>query len=281
MKEYKPSKALKSLVDVGKKETRVLGSVERHIISRPKDQSRRTDVLHPSDMAGKDWCYRASYYHLIGRTPVNNRNMTLSLAAVFEEGHDIHAKWQRWFQEMGVLYGKWYCPECDAPFFGGVDCHEGALQYREVPLYYAPLRISGHADGWIVGLGEPLMLEIKSLGIGTIRFEDPGLLKEYDNDFEKIWDNLNAPFQKHITQVQIYMKLAELLKMPDYPQEAVIIYEAKPNQKMKEFVVPKSDFGITELFSAAEMIMEAIKTNTPPPCNIASGGCSRCKEFHD
>ena len=52
--KYKPTGALKKLVDVGKKKTRVLGSVERHVISKPKDQSRRTDVLHPSEMAGDD-----------------------------------------------------------------------------------------------------------------------------------------------------------------------------------------------------------------------------------
>jgi len=43
---------LKKFVDVGKKNTRVLGSLERHLMSKPKDRSRRTDVLHPSEMVG-------------------------------------------------------------------------------------------------------------------------------------------------------------------------------------------------------------------------------------
>jgi hypothetical protein len=272
-------KKLKKFLDVGKNNTRVLGSVERYIISKPRDLSRRTDVLHPSEMVDPGWCYRASYFQLQGNAPISNRTMTLRLASVFEEGHAIHAKWQRWFQEMGNLYGKWYCLECDEMFWGDVHCHEGPLEYREVPLFYEPLRISGHSDGWLRGLGEPLMLEIKSVGEGTLRWECPELYAEHDYNFNKTWKAITAPFMKHIQQVQIYMKLAELLGYEDFPQEAVLIYEAKPNQEAKEFVVPKSDFGIKHLFDAAQMIVDAVKKGEPPVCNIKAEGCERCKGY--
>lgn len=275
--KYKPSGALKKFIDVGKKQTRVIGSVERHLLSKPKDRSRRTDVLHPSEMVSGDWCHRASYFQLLGKEPNSTRSISMRLMSVFEEGHMIHAKWQKWFQEMGTLYGKWYCSECEEFFWGGSDCHDGPLEYREVPLFYEPLRMSGHSDGWLKNLGTDLMLEIKSIGIGTIRWEAPELLIEHNNNFDAVWKNLNAPFQKHIMQVQIYMKLAELLWGPDVPQEAVLIYEAKPNQEIKEFVVPKSDFGITELFDAAKMICDAIKIEVPPICNIHADGCAKCK----
>ena len=77
----------------------------------------------------------------------------------------------------------------------------------------------------------------------------------------------------------IYMKLAELLGLPNAPQEAVLIYEAKPNQEVKEFVIPKSDFGITELFDAAQMICDAVKNKVPPACNIGPQGCAKCKGY--
>lgn len=205
--------------------------------------------------------------------------MSMRLLSVFEEGHFIHAKWQRWFQQMNVLYGKWYCVECEEMFWGGSDCHDGPLEYREVPLFYEPLRISGHSDGWLVGLGDPLMLEIKSVGVGTLRWEAPELLIENDNDMEKAWRALKAPFLKHITQVQIYMKLAELLGYENAPQEAVLVYECKSNQEAKEFVVHKSDFGITELFDAAEMICNAVRDRIPPVCNLSSTECSNCKGY--
>lgn len=270
---------LKKFIDVGKKDTRVLGSLERHLMSKPKDKSRRTDVLHPSEMVDPRWCHRASYFQLMGEPPIQTRSNTLTLANVFAEGHLIHSKWQRWFQDMGVLFGKWYCVECEEFFWGGADCHNGPLEYREVPLFYKPLRIYGHSDGWLVNLGDPLMLEIKSIGVGTLRFEAPELLMEHDNNFDKAWRSINQPFMKHIQQVQIYMKLAELLNYEDCPQEAVIIYEAKPNQEVKEFVVPKSDFGISHLFDAAAMIIECTKKQTPPPCNVSTDGCAKCKGY--
>lgn len=279
--EYKPSGTLKKFVDVAKKQTRVLGSVERHVLARPADQSRRTDVLHPSEMANPDWCHRASYFQLLGHKPLAKRNMTFSLLSVFEEGHSIHAKWQRWFQDMGNLYGKWECYECGEFFWGDVYCHEGPLVYKEVPLFYEPLRISGHADGWLVNLGDPLMLEIKSVGMGTIRWEARELLIEHGNDFGKIWDAVKAPFMKHITQVQIYMKLAELIGMENHPQEAVIIYENKATQEAKEFVIPKSDFGIEHIFEAAKTIVDAVNARTSIPCNIAADGCAKCKDYKD
>jgi hypothetical protein len=276
---YKPSGALKSFVNVAKKDTRVIGSVERFLLSKPRDESRRTDVLHPSDMVSPEWCYRASYFHLLGKTPQATRKISFRLLSIFEEGHSIHAKWQKWFYQMGVMYGKWYCTDCEEMFWGGSDCHEGPLQYREVPLFYEPLRIFGHSDGWLVGLGDPLMLEIKSIGVGTLRFEAAEILAEHGNDFDAAWKAITQPFMKHIMQVQIYMKLAELLGYENPPQEAVLIYEAKPNQEIKEFVVHKSDFGITELFDAAAMIVQAVKDLTPPPCNISSNGCARCEGY--
>lgn len=278
---YKPSGTLKKFVDVAKKPTRVLGSVERHVLAKPADTSRRTDVLHPSEMSGSDWCHRASYFQLSGRPVVGKRAPSFKLLSVFEEGHSIHAKWQGWFHEMGNLYGKWYCAECEEMFWGGSDCHDGPLEYREVPLFYEPLRIYGHSDGWLVGLGDPLMLEIKSVGMGTFRYEVPDLIAEYDGDFEKIWKNVNAPFMKHITQVQIYMKLAELLQLENHPQEAVIIYEAKATQDVKEFVIPKSDFGIEHIFEAAKQIVDAVDKGEPIPCNISANGCYKCRGYDE
>lgn len=276
---YKPSGALKKFIDVAKKDTRVLGSIERYLISRPKDKSRRTDMLHPSDMVGKDWCHRASYFHLLGRTPSDTRTSSLRLETVFQEGHDIHNKWQGWLKGMGVLKGQWWCEECGELFFGMPDCHDGPLHYREVPFLNEEYRITGKADGWLVGLGDPLFLEIKSVGDGTLRWECPGLYADNGYDFNKTWKAIDAPFQKHIDQVQMYLELAKLQGYEDVPDEAVVIYEAKPNQESKEFVIPRSNWGIQHLFDAAKMIVESVKAGTPPQCNINAEGCGRCKDY--
>lgn len=281
---YKSTGSLKSFVNAGKKDTRILGSVERYVLATPRDEEvRRHDVLHPSEMAGTDWCHRASYFQLLGHAPAD-RKFSFKLLSVFEEGHAIHAKWQNWLHGMGKLYGVYTCEGCRAKFWGMgtedcIDCGATDWKYNEVPLDYKPLRISGHSDGWLVGFGEPLMLEIKSVGMGTLRYEAPQLLKENDNDFERSWKALTEPFVKHITQIQIYMKLAELLRYPNPPQEAVLIYESKATQDVKEFVIPKSDFSINHIFSYAEKIVKAVEDKTPLDCNINPAGCSKCKGY--
>lgn len=280
---YKPTGALKKLVDIGKVDTRVLGSVERFILSKPADTSRRTDVLHPSAMVKDDWCHRASFFELQGAEPAPSKyKASLKQAMVFDEGHHIHHRWQTWFKEMGKLKGKYKCLECNDIFFGLPKDHDPKLgpenyEYLEVPLYYEPLRISGHSDGWLVDFGDPLLLEIKSVGLGTFRWETPDLFFKHEENFEKIWKDVTSPFYSHIQQAQMYMKLMELIKYENAPQEALILYESKATQDVKEFVIPKSDFGVTPLIDAAKKIVDAIEKGTPPSCNINGlAGCRSC-----
>ena len=283
----RPNGTLKKLVDVGKQDTRVIGSVERWLLSQPKDTSRATDVIHPSAMVKKDWCHRAEYYTLQGAEPAPSKYaVSMKQLLVFEEGHRIHARWQKWFQNMGKLYGQWKCLECGLIEWGvsaEMEPHIdgcGPVVYDEVPVHSSVHGIAGHADGWLKEFGDDLLLEIKSVGEGTIRWEDPQFLREHDNDFKKAWAALKQPFPVHIGQAQVYMKLLELMDPENYPKEAVFIYESKVDQQVKEFVVPKSDFGITPLFEAAERIMTAIDKQQPPMCNInPQGTCSKCEVF--
>ena len=154
--------------------------------------------------------------------------------------------------------------------------------YLEVPLVYEPLRIHGHADGILLGLGEPLMLEIKSVGAGTFRFEAPSMIAKYDGNLDKMWDNLTAPFMTHIMQAGLYMILAELSNLEYQPQESIFIYENKANQQSKEFVVAKSDFGVAHILEDAAKIVAAVDRREPLTCNIApNNGCSQCKGYNN
>lgn len=285
----KPTGALKKFLDAGKKESRVLKTVERHYIAKPAPTGdRRSDVLHPSAMIKDDWCHRGSYFQLLGFPPPPSKyRASLSQKRVFRLGHDIHDGWQEIFNEMGTLYGVYICKNCMSRGWSmGTEecdsCGGTEWKYKEVPLHYDPLRISGHADGILLGFGEPLLLEIKSIGAGTFRFGDASLFMENDGEIEKMWKALDAPFVDHINQAQLYMKLAELIGLPYQPQEAVFLYENKASQTHKEFVVAKSDFGITPLLDAAAMIVAAVDKLTPPACNInANDGCYQCKEYNN
>ena len=286
LKGEKPNGNLKKFLDAGKNDSRVLKAVERYVLTRPVDTSRSSTVLHPSALVKDDWCHRSSYFQLLGFPPPPSKyKASLSQKRVFQLGHDIHAGWQNIFKEMGNLWGKWKCNECGDVFMGTPKSHDPKVDakhydYLEVPLVYEPLRIHGHADGILLGLGEPLMLEIKSVGAGTFRFEAPSMIAKYDGNLDKMWDNLTAPFMTHIMQAGLYMKLAELSNLEYQPQESIFIYENKANQQSKEFVVAKSDFGLTHILDAAAMIVEAVENKTPISCNIdANNGCYQCKGY--
>lgn len=287
MKAQKPSGTLKKFLDIKDKNTRVIGSLERYVLSKPVSSSRASNIIHPSEMAKADWCHKAEYYELLGKTPAPSKyKASLRTLLIFDEGHRIHERYQRWFGEMGKLYGIWECSICKnkAWCLGNIPCGScpGTLDtYKEVKLHYEPLRIGGHADGWLVGFGNPLLLEIKSIGEGSVRFENAELYKKHDGDIKKIWKDLDAPFYAHILQVQIYMKLMELLELPDAPQEAVFIYESKATQEIKEFIISKDDFGVSKLFEDAAMIVAAVDSGIPPVCNINPiSGCYKCN-YHE
>jgi len=274
---------LQKFLDAKKKPYRLIGDVERHLLQRPVGD-RSTTVLHPSEMIKKDWCKRASYFLLQGRTKIADKP-ALQLQSIFDEGHAIHAKWQRYFQEMGVLYGRFTCTSCDFSIFDiGTtlcpQCNKDTFEYREVTLIDNELRIAGHTDGWIKGIGDDCLIEIKSIGPGTIRSESPGLMYDANGDFMEAWKNVNRPFSSHIMQGQVYLELLKRMGTP--VNEIVFLYELKANQSYKEFTV-KADYELVRhVFDGAKFVVDAVDAGVAPDCNNTPGGtCKQCDPYKE
>jgi len=277
------SKELKKFLSTSKRETRLMGAIERHVLSKPFD-SRNMEVIHPSDIIKPEWCALAQYHALLGNYKEVREKPALRLASIFAEGHTIHAKWQNWLKEMGVLYGKW-SDSTGTSWAVSKDVHK-SVDYAEVPLRSVKHKISGHADGWVKGLGEDFLIEIKSVGVGTLRFEAPALLAQSDNDLEKAWKNIKTPFRSHLLQGQVYLHLCHLMVeeglLPNAPKEIVFIYELKANQDYKEFVVQYNPEFTQEIFDKALDVAWAVDNNRPPVCSInAIKGCERCAPFKE
>ena len=272
----------KKFLEAKNKPHRLLGDIERHLLTKPPGD-RRTDVLHPSEIIKRDWCLRGSYYLLRGEKKVQEK-IGLRLQSIFDEGHTIHAKWQRWFHEMGVLHGIFKCLACGAKEFGTslLDCSAcnltGTMEYAEVTLVDDSLRIAGHTDGWIKGIGDDCLIEIKSIGPGTIRAESPQIMQDAGGDFMKAWSNVRRPFGSHLLQGQMYLELMK--RMGHEVNEIVFLYELKADQSYKEFSV-KANYGlVSHIFDAAEKLMKFIAEETPPPCsNSISGNCKQCSPY--
>ena len=267
---------LKKFLDAKKSNPRLIGDIERHLMSRPPEK-RLTTVLHPSEMVKSDWCLRASYFALKG-AEVKKDKPNLRLQSIFDEGHSIHAKWQNWFREMGVLYGAWG-DSTGISWAVATDVHK-SVDYKEVPLVLPELMIAGHADGWIKGIGDDCLIEIKSIGAGTLRFEAPELLAKADGDLTKAWRSIRRPFRTHILQGQMYLELAKRIFGDDAPKEIVFIYELKADQDYREFTI-KADYEFVEpIFEKVQLVVDAFKSDTPIECsNNGALGCKQCNQF--
>jgi predicted RNA-binding protein with PUA domain len=281
---------LKRFLDAKKKRTRLLGDVERYLLKRPAGD-RRTDVLHPSEIIKKDFCLRGSYYLLKGY-PKLQANPALRMQVIFDEGHYIHAKWQGYFQGMGVLHGKFKCRICNkvtvgtSPKVCDMCGRENSLEYAEVQLTDPALRIAGHTDGWVKNIGPDCLIEIKSIGPGTIRYGNPSLMADANGDILKAWGNINRPFSDHILQGQVYLELMNRMGYTDDEgnpvDEIVFLYELKLDQSYKEFNVKRDYELVRHVFEKAEKVVKAVENNTPPRCNNNAGGtCPQCAPYRD
>lgn len=275
---------LKKFLDAKKTPTRLLGDIERHLLKKEREP-RSTTVLHPSEIIKADFCLRYSYYLMTGGAPKMEKP-SLRLQNIFDEGHAIHAKWQNRFYEMGVMYGKFKCLACDGITFGlspssCEHCNRSVLVYDEVSLRDEKLRIAGHTDGWVKDDKGDCLIEIKSIGEGTLRFEAPELLMDADNDLKKAWKNIRRPFRGHLLQGQMYLELARRMYGDEAPKEIVFIYELKMDQDYKEFVV-QADYEIVDrVFFKAEKVIKAVEAGKMPECNVNPDGCKACNTLVD
>lgn len=281
---------LKDLKNTYRRKDVLLPHIERHVLKKAQQPSnRRDDVMHPSEMAKSSWCGRHDFYRITGE-PKNfkGRSPSFRLENVFDYGHSVHAKYQRWLAEMGILWGTWACSRCTYRFVGDApgscpECGE-YMKYKEVSLFDEDLMIAGHSDGVVFLDDVYRMIEIKTVGISTLRFEAFSLFDKYQTEQltpDELWFHIKRPFSTHIRQGQIYLHLAR----QQYPElnidEIVFIYEWKPTQEVKEFVVKYNPSLVEDIFKMAETVAGAVRVNINPakPAWAAQDGktCSSCE----
>lgn len=261
--------ALKRIKDTYKSEDKILPGLHRHVMRAiaAEENTRRHDVMHPSEMSHKDWCWRHDYYRIIGteseKESMSNPSFTMN--NIFAEGHQIHGKYQDWLWEMGVLAGRWLCLHChhqwnDTSPKQCPSCASPRMMYREVPLHRE--MIGGHSDGAVHDLdGWTGLIEIKSVGIGTLRMEAPRMHQRYldGETLENLWWKIQRPFTTHLKQGQLYLWMS----WPKY-EEIIFLYESKFHQQVKEFVVGYNPQMIAPLLERAREVQVAIPNGEPP-----------------
>ena len=261
-------------------ENRLLARVETELVQQVinRDGQRDTKHLHPSEMARNDWCPRASYYRMTDSTVSDPEAFSMRRLNIFAEGHYIHEKWQEWMWRAGCLVGVFRCHHCG---YGWMDkspatcpeCGSDDLRYKEVPIQNDEYMILGHADGeWEDYQGRALV-ELKSIGLGTIRFDAPALHEAYSSGqltLDELWRRIKRPLMAHRKQINLYLYVRALSK-------AIVIYEWKPTQEVKEFHLDYDDKLVRPMLDKAKLVVDALHDEIPPPRPAASKEAPICK----
>jgi len=258
-----------------------------------KEQAEANRHIRPSEMCKEDWCPRTTYYRLAGfKMPEEDYNFYLE--NIFNEGDEIHLKWQARARKTGKLWGLWACQLCNNRVTGTVPTTLTGCKnpyghiwvYKEVPLRPEGTLIRGSADGAFDGLDT--LWELKSIGIGTLRIEAPKLLGRYAlknsrgkviYDLDLLWKEMRRPFTSHVRQVNIYLWLAEQLGLPF--TQMTFLYEFKSNQAVKEWTVTKSPAILDPLLDKARRIELSLSMGVSPPCGNPDAEQCLCREVEE
>lgn len=262
----------------------LLADIRAHVVDTARTGNEdRSAALHPSDISRRDWCPRANLARLRGG--VAPQRTTFTREVVFAHGHQAHERWQRWMAQMALLEGRWICQYCGARFYANApkwcDCGSEDLKYDELVLEDPDRMIEGRTDGYIPSRNA--LVEIKTVGEGTIRFADPKLLERHQfetpggivTDLKGAWNDIHRPFTSHLRQGQLYLYLARRKGLK--ADRMVYIYESKLTQDAKEFVVSFDQSLIEPILVSAREVALAYHGLFPDPACRFPGACKDCE----
>jgi len=256
--------------------------VKPHMVRKAMSNDRRYDVFHPS--AWGQCLRKIAYQHYNEKDKFvqkDEASLDIRVERLYDNGHGMHARWQSYLDNAGVLRGYW---KCENPLCGKVygeseplgifnpirtekswSCECGnskKLKYEEVLVHSAELNFEGHVDAIVDVRGTPYRRDNK-LDLLIVDF------KTMNKDEFK---TLEKPKNEHVVQVHIYMWLKDI-------HGAVVLYEDKNNQALKELYVPRNEAMVNQIKSQAAWLIDVLAqrklphrpegfTMSAPPCRF-------------
>lgn len=236
------------------------------LVKKALGNTRKYDIFHPSAWG---YCHRKIAYQYYQEKyrflPQAEEDVDDRMMRLFDNGHGMHARWQRYLADANVLVGLWKCDRCGA-IHGtesklGVrnplrtdanwNCQCGAreLSYEELSVRSEPqYNFEGHVDA-VVDLTGTEWEKMTSVHRFVVDFKTINK--------EQFLDLREAKYE-HVVQVHIYMWLLGLA-------HAVVAYECKDNQMMREFCVPRDEKMINKIMEEARRLLMITRAGKVPP----------------
>ena len=228
-------------------------AIQPYMVKKATCNPRRYDIFHPSAWGS---CLRKIAYQYYNETEhfadKTAADIDPRMERIFDNGHSIHARWQNYLDCAGILRGNWKCtnPLCGAEFgheepwgifnpqrtIPGWRCHCGngeKLVYEEVLVKSEDCyNFEGHCDAVVDVRGTDLA-KGNEMDVFVVDFKS---IKD------SMYSELTEPKHEHVIQTHIYMWVLNI-------HAAVVLYENKDNQAVRELFVPRD-----------EQLIEKIKT---------------------
>jgi hypothetical protein len=200
---------------------------------------------------------------------------------IFDNGHGVHHRWQKYLDNANVLRGAWKCPDpkcgkiwgLDEPLgifnpvrfglpkvaaAGSFECTCGnrtELDYHELVVTSdKEFNFKGSVDA-IVDVRGPLGQDKPAAKSDIFVVDFKSCKSTY---FEEI---VHAKWE-HVVQIHVYMWLLNL-------DMGVVLYECKDDQKLKEMPVPRDPTLIERIKTESKWLLSVLEANKMPP--IPSG----------
>ena len=242
------------------------------VVSKPMKQKalaepRKYDIFHPSDWG---YCLRKVallwYNEHEKFLKKGEQHIDLKGQRVYDNGHGMHARWRDYLDAANVLRGVWKCPRCevlcgDKEPLGilnpsnkeGWSCEKckttRKMQYEELLVRSDPrYNFEGHVDA-VVDLRGTQFSTKPELDLMVVDFKS---IK--DDYFDDIIEHAKP---EHVVQVTIYMWLLDL-------RSAMLIYENKNTQEVKEILVLRDEKKVDEIKKQAEWLVEVLRHRRLP-----------------
>jgi CRISPR/Cas system-associated exonuclease Cas4 (RecB family) len=244
------------------------GIVRPYMVKKAMGNDRRYDIFHPS--AWGQCLRKVAYQYYNQAEPFlakNAQDIDPRMERIFDTGHSAHARWQNYLDCAGILRGCWKCPN---PLCG---CLYGA----EDPI--GILNPARTVPGWKCKCGNGAKLVYEEISIKSpdqynfrghvdavvdLRGTEYERHTQYDvfiADMKTIKDDmfseLTEPKTEHVVQVNIYMWILGL-------NGAVVVYENKDNQSVKEMFVPKDEALIEKIKQQSLWMRELLESRKLP-----------------